>query len=629
MKGLFFVYIDKLEKYIKRNSVILRRIIFISIDLMILSLSSSLIFNNNIKFISIENIFLPLLGLIIYLLSGQYRDRSRYSVNMNIYISFIMNLIITFSYYIFSINFNSQPYYFKDLFLFMILITSLRLFFRVFVRDSYILILNFKSKVKSNIVIYGAGKAGSILYQSLRIDGKFNILAFIDDDNNLAGSTINRVQIQPRNFLSDSSVKIDGIFFAIPSIGHQQKKNILKSLQNYNIPIFIIPSLSDIESNKVSINKLRPIDVEDLLCRDPIYNDQTIVQKVIKGSIVCVTGAGGSIGSEICRQVLKFKPRLLIMIDHSELNLYQIDQELNSQEENKGLIKSVLASVSNQSQLENIFKSNKITLIFHAAAYKHVPLVEANPLSAIYNNIFSTEIICKLAFSYKVKKVILISTDKAVRPKNVMGATKRVAELIFQAYDEKSKQLVNTTNTTCFSMVRFGNVLGSSGSVVPLFRKQIDKGGPLTITHPDIIRYFMTINEAVELVLQTSALSDGGEVFLLDMGEPVEIKALAMQMIKLSGLSIKDKANPNGDIEINYTGLRRGEKLYEELLIDNNTMSTSNPLIYKANERFVSQNKLFSKIDELRDVISEGDKSKSFDILSQLVPEWQRQIDYD
>ena len=339
-----------------------------------------------------------------------------------------------------------------------------------------------------------------------------------------------------------------------------------------------------------------------------------IIDKEINDSTICVTGAGGSIGSELSEQIMNYKPQKLILIEWNEENLYIITEKLRHKGINKDVIVPILGNIQNYEFVLGIFQKYKIEYIFHAAAYKHVPIIEKNPIQGILNNILATNTLCKAAMNSRIKKFILISSDKAVRPINLMGGTKRVSEMIVQSYSLNNEK-------TCFSMVRFGNVLDSSGSVVPLFKKQIARGGPITITHPEMVRYFMTIKEASELVLHSASLSTGGEVFLLDMGKPIYIRELASQMVNLSGLTIKDVNNPNGDIEIKYIGIRPGEKLFEELLIDSDSIKTEHPLIYKANEKVFNQLFIENMLESLEESISKFDEEGSIKILKLLVPD--------
>ena len=395
------------------------------------------------------------------------------------------------------------------------------------------------------------------------------------------------------------------------------------------IPIFIVPSVEDIISKKITINSDKNLFVEDLLGREKVLPDPLLLSAGIKNKSILITGAGGSIGSELCRQIIKLNPSKIILLELSEIALYKIDKELKANIKNSTKIKGYLGDSCDKNLLRYIFKKNEINIIFHAAAYKHVPIVEMNPLIGLKNNVFSTKAICEISKEFNPSKVILISTDKAVRPTNIMGASKRLAELIVQVYAmENEEKISNNSSTTKFSMVRFGNVLNSSGSVVPIFKEQISNGGPITITHPEIIRYFMTIEEAAQLVIQAAKLALGGDLFVLDMGSPVKITELAEQMITLSGLELKNETNKNGDIEIVFTGLRPGEKLYEELLIDAECLKTSHPLIYRALEESIKPEKLWKKLDKLELAISNHDREKSIQILSDLIPQWECKINF-
>ena len=471
-------------------------------------------------------------------------------------------------------------------------------------------------KRQLRVAIYGAGEAGAQLAAALRLAGNHTIVSFLDDNPACWSRTINGVVIQPQ-VLSNLDDSIDQVLLAIPSLPRTERRRIVDDLRRRGIPVLQVPSVDDLTSGHANIDSLRPIAIEDLLGRDEVPADPQLLGSGIRNSVVCVTGAGGSIGSELCRQIMRLSPARLILFENSEPALYSIEQELRSRIPDGSRLDAVLGSATDSELLHRCFAHQAVDLVFHAAAYKHVPLVESNPLAGLANNVGSTFQVCRAALSTGVRQVVLISTDKAVRPTNVMGASKRLAELVVQAHAALGC-------STCFSMVRFGNVLGSSGSVVPLFRKQIAEGGPITLTHPEIIRYFMTIPEAATLVLQASVFAQGGDVFLLDMGEPVRIKALAEQMVRLSGLSLRDAANPDGDIEIVCTGLRPGEKLYEELLIDAKSQPTQHPLIFKARERSVPAQELWLKLDSLFAAIQRQDEDSALALLELLVPEWRR-----
>ena len=436
-----------------------------------------------------------------------------------------------------------------------------------------------------NVIIYGAGEAGRELLESLRHSYQYNVVAYIDDDPQLTGAYLHGKQIYAAHALPwlIEKLNVAQVILAMPSMSRGRKKQIMDSLSGISVKIKDLPSLRELADEIVTVSHIRPVDILDVLERETVEPVAELLQKNITGKNVLVTGAGGSIGSELCRQIIKNKPKCLVLYEQSEYALYTIDQELvnlkivDADYQHIEII-SIIGSVSNEKKLINIFEKNHIKTIYHAAAYKHVPIVESNPFEGTINNTKGTYHCARAAIQARVETFVLISTDKAVRPTNVMGASKRLAELVCQGLSQSNSQ-------TCFSMVRFGNVLGSSGSVVPLFTKQIEQGGPITITHPDITRYFMTIPEAASLVIQAGAMAFGGEVFVLDMGAPVKIVDLAKRMIRLTGCELKDDSNPNGDIELVFTGLRPGEKLYEELIIgEDNIEPTFHPLIMQAME---------------------------------------------
>ena len=432
-------------------------------------------------------------------------------------------------------------------------------------------------------VIYGAGSAGAQLVESLRKNHHYAPIAFIDDDKSKHGTFINFTKVHAfkdlKNLILKRNAKI--ILLAIPSLSASSKRDLLKKLSKYPIEVKLLPSLSSLVEGKVSIESIRHVEVQDILGRVPVAPKSKLLKKNIKDKNILITGAGGSIGSELCRQIINLKPKKIILFDHSEFNLYTIDHELNLLQLNNCEIIAILSDVTNMNMIESVISKNNIHTIYHAAAYKHVPMVEKNIVEGVFNNVVGTYNLALCANNYGVENMVLISTDKAVRPTNVMGASKRFSELILQALNSENSK-------TCFSMVRFGNVLDSAGSVVPLFRKQIKEGGPVTVTHPNVTRYFMSIPEAVQLVLQAGAMAKGGDVFVLDMGEPVKILDLAYRMIYLSGLSPVTSENSEGDIKIVFTGLRQGEKLYEELLIGNDVIQSQHPQIMQAKEASLS-----------------------------------------
>ncbi len=476
--------------------------------------------------------------------------------------------------------------------------------------------LNTQIKNKINVAIYGAGSAGVQLCLSLQTGPEYNPVVLFDDDETTWGSTIRGITIyRPRELAKTlRKYNVDQVLLAIPSASHIRRKQIIDLLEPLSVKIKTIPGIAEIVSGQVTINDIKEVDIEDLLGRDPIPADINLLQKNIYQKNVMVTGAGGSIGSEIARQTALLQPNCLILFDVSEFALYLIDKQLKTQYPNLQII-DVLGSITDASLVSRVLEQYKVNTIYHAAAYKHVPIVEFNPSAGVYNNAIGTKIVATAALEHNVDIMVLISTDKAVRPTNIMGASKRLAEIILQGIQTKSIH-------TIFTMVRFGNVLGSSGSVVPLFREQIKDGGPITVTHPDIIRYFMTISEAVQLVIQASTIATGGEVFVLDMGDPIKIATLATRMIHLSGLSVKDNTNPDGDIEIKYTGLRPGEKLYEELLIGNNPKKTMHPRIMQGNEEFLPYEETTMHIEMLIKTINVYDTSTIIKILNILVPDY-------
>ena len=429
------------------------------------------------------------------------------------------------------------------------------------------------------VIIYGAGRAGAELIESLRKSYDYAPVAFIDDDKSKQGTIINYTQVYSFKDLRKviKKRKAKALLLAIPSMSEVKKKELLKKLSKYPIEVKVLPSVSSIVNGEVSIESIKKVKVEDILGRHAVEPKQSLLKKNISGKSVMISGAGGSIGSELCRQILELSPKKVILFDHSEFNLYSIHHELSKSRKRAQII-PVLADVTDAKKVSKIIQEEKIHTIYHAAAYKHVPMVEMNAVEGVYNNVVGTYNMAIAAQENDVENLVLISTDKAVRPTNVMGASKRFSELILQGLHKKN------SSKTCFSMVRFGNVLDSAGSVVPLFRSQIQNGGPLTVTHRDVTRYFMSIPEAVQLVLQAGAMAKGGDVFVLDMGEPIRILDLAYRMVHLSGLTPIDEENPDGDIKIKVTGLRPGEKLHEELLIGDNVVQSNHPRIMQATE---------------------------------------------
>ncbi|MBT3612580.1 MAG: polysaccharide biosynthesis protein [Flavobacteriales bacterium] len=446
---------------------------------------------------------------------------------------------------------------------------------------------------RKQTIIYGAGNAGIQIVENLKKSTIYAPIAFIDDDKSRQGTILNSLEV----FAFDKIEKLIKIkkakvlLFAMPSATHKQRIQILKKLTKFPIEVRVLPSIDNIVNGVVSIDSIKHVEVSDILGRSPVAPKKKLLERNITGKNLLITGAGGSIGSELSRQIINLSPDKIILLDNSEFNLYRIHQELSLMLKSVK-IKPSLCTVTNYHQLKKIIKEHNINTIFHAAAYKHVPMVEMNIISGVYNNIIGTYNVARVADELKVDNMVLVSTDKAVRPTNVMGASKRFSELILQAFSVKS--------STCFSMVRFGNVLDSAGSVVPLFREQIKRGGPVTVTHRNISRYFMTITEAVQLVLQAGAMAKGGDVFVLDMGEPIKIIDLAYKMIHLSGLTPVDNENPDGDINIDFTGLRPGEKLFEELLIGNDVSQSEHPRIMQAKESKLRLEEVISCVETIK-----------------------------
>lgn len=452
---------------------------------------------------------------------------------------------------------------------------------------------------KTSVLIYGAGSSGRQLSTALSQGPEYHAVAFVDDDKGVQGHVIQGIRVYSPEEISElvTSKRIEKILLAMPSASRERRKEVLSKIDFLGVQVLTIPGMADVVEGRAKLEEFKDVGVEDLLGRDPVEPKPELMNADVAGKIVMVTGAGGSIGSELCRQIIRLKPAKLVLFELSEFGLYTIDKELNEYKLTHNLIVEVLpllGSVQRVNRIETVMKSFAIQTVYHAAAYKHVPLVEHNVVEGVRNNVFGTYYTARAAINANVETFVLISTDKAVRPTNIMGTTKRMAELVLQA-------LATTQNSTRFCMVRFGNVLGSSGSVVPLFRKQIKEGGPVTLTHPDITRYFMTIPEASQLVIQAGAMGKGGDVFVLDMGDSVKIYDLARKIIHLSGFTVKDSKSPGGDVEIKCTGLRPGEKLYEELLIGDNVSGTTHERIMTAQETmldWVQLETLLAKLDD-------------------------------
>lgn len=472
----------------------------------------------------------------------------------------------------------------------------------------------------SRLLIYGAGSAGVQIANAIATSHEFKLLGFVDDSQALQGLTINHVPVYAPAELPGlvKQLEITDLLLALPSITRARRNEILNELQPLPVHVRSLPGLTDVAHGRVALADIKDLDVEDLLGRDPVPPDRALLARNLKGKVVLVTGAAGSIGSELCRQILQERPARLILVEHSEFGLYSIHQELGHlcrriAEHGEAVeIAPLLANVRDYGRMLEICRAYQPHTIYHAAAYKHVPLVENNPAEGVANNVLGTFNTARAAIETGVSHFVLVSTDKAVRPTNVMGASKRLAEMVLQALSAAPAPSFGpgapaVSNLTRLAMVRFGNVLGSSGSVVPLFRRQIEAGGPITLTHADVTRYFMTIPEAAQLVLQAGAMAEGGEVYVLDMGQPVRIIDLARRMVKLSGFTVRDENRPDGDIAIEVTGLRPGEKLYEELLIGDNPVATLHPRILKAHEEFVPWEDFRGDLELLKQAVKSND----------------------
>lgn len=471
----------------------------------------------------------------------------------------------------------------------VLLVSSSRFFVRWWLSDVYLSLSgakHFEKRNQKNVVIYGAGGAGVQLAAALAHRSEFKPVAFIDDDASLHRQKVNGLRIYPLSSLSYliDRHKLTDVLLAIPSATRSRRSEIISLLEPYAVHVLSMPGLSDIAEGKVKVDSLQEIDISDLLSRDSVPPDTSLLSANNTGKAVMITGAGGSIGSELCRQIIQLRPKLIVLFEVCEYALYAIEKKLLNECKTKSIeIITILGSIQDAERVERVCTAFGVQTIYHAAAYKHVPMVEKNPCAAIWNNVFGTLNTAKAAINAQVETFVLISTDKAVRPTNTMGATKRLAEMVLQALSQNNGKKHNTR----FTMVRFGNVLDSSGSVVPLFKEQIAKGGPVTVTDSRVIRYFMTIPEAAQLVIQAGAMGLGGDVFVLDMGEPIRIVDLAKRMIHLSGLEVKDENHPQGEIEISFIGLRPGEKLYEELLIGDNVSDTAHKRIMRAEEQVI------------------------------------------
>ena len=594
------------------------------LSLFFLSLWITLSASLTILFIpSLEEAFslfiFPAFGVLIFYLTGIYRSVVRYiNIEGILIIIRVLGFLICIDlvlFYFFS-NLNALLAINQNLstlgLLFNWLLTVLLIVLSRIVANVFFV----EDRAESRAIIYGAGSAGIQLAVALNHSPEMKPICFIDKDLSLHNTFVGGLKVLSPDKLEKiiSKNKVDEVLIAMPSVSRASLQSLLKEIEQYAIKVRILPGVAELAQGKVSVSELKEVDISDLLGRVEVNPDLNLIEKNIKGKVVMVTGAGGSIGAEISRQIIVNEPLKLIILDVNEFSLYSIKQELLNKKSRVEII-SILGDVRDQGRLSQVCDSFKVQTIYHSAAYKHVPLVEENPFEAVSNNIFGTLNCALAAINNNVETFVLISTDKAVRPTNTMGATKRFAELILQSLTEENSKKLNTKIT----IVRFGNVLGSSGSAIPLFQRQIKEGGPLTVTDPKVIRYFMSISEAAELVIQAGALGEGGEVFVLDMGEPVRILELAERLIRLSGMEPKSKENPEGDIEIVFTGLRPGEKLYEELLIGDSVESTAHKQIFRAKEDFISKTELDNYLSLLQEAQSLSNHSKLRNIFKKTV----------
>ena len=563
------------------------------------------------------------LALPLFVMNGLYRAIFRYSglaALVAIFKAMGYYLVIYATVFTF-IGMNGVPRTLGIIqpILLLVLVVASRLIARFWLGDLYR--VQSRGLLLPKMLIYGAGNAGRQLAMAMASNHSMRVAGFLDDDDRLHGHILNGLPIyNPADLPSlVPSLDIKTVLLAIPSANRQRRLEIINSIQSAHVQVRTLPDLSEIAQGRVSLSDIRELDVDELLGRDPVNPNHLLLSRNIKDKVVLVTGAGGSIGSELCRQILAIGPKRLVMFEINEFALYALNEELSLRAQDaKVECLPVLGSVRDRERLEQVFSEHHPETVYHAAAYKHVPLVEHNPAEGVWNNTLGTLNTAQAAAQAQVSDFVLISTDKAVRPTNVMGASKRLAEMVLQALAAKG-------GGTRFSMVRFGNVLGSSGSVVPKFRQQIRDGGPITLTNPDITRYFMSIPEAAQLVIQAGAMAKGGEVFVLDMGQPVRIIDLAARMVELSGLSLCNAQNPDGDIEINIIGLRPGEKLYEELLIGDNPKPTQHPRIMQAQEDFLPWPILLQEIQVLIGTLQRQDALSLRVLLSRLVSGYQPQ----
>ncbi len=617
------------------QSLIPRRLFLLGLDALLLVLAfwgsfALRLLDNDPPQLELQLRLLPWavsIGLTVLLFSGWYRSLTRFSGSHSLYgllprsgLTVLLLLLVS------TLLGSPQPPR-SFWILFWLLFSFLEISSRIALRDLLRWTLESSdptSTIGRATLIYGGGSAGMQLLEALRHDPSFQLVAVLDDDPALWGRSLQRLPIHSPDNLRHLIERHDirQVLLAIPSAQRSRKRDLVRLLSDEGLKVLAMPSLAQLASGEMSVADLKPVSIDDLLGREPSVPDQALLAAAVAGRSVLVTGAGGSIGSELCRQILQLGPTRLVLLERNEYALYAISQQLEAQLERSGTqlpVVCALADIGDRCRLEVLLRQHRIQVLFHAAAYKHVPMVEANVCAGLANNLLGTRSALEAAINCGLERFVLISTDKAVRPTNAMGASKRSCELLVQ--DAASAIAVKGEGPIC-SMVRFGNVLGSSGSVVPRFRQQISEGGPVTVTHPEITRFFMTIPEAVQLVLQASGMAGGGEVFVLDMGEQVRIADLARQMILLSGCTVREPANPAGDVAIVYTGLRPGEKLYEELLISDNDVPTAHPLIRKAQEACLPHERLERLLSQMEAALEAWDDQAVLAILGQMVPEF-------
>ena len=618
--------LSKLSKKILNLPRFSKRIMVIFLDIVLCIFSTWLAFYLRLEELVTINISIILaieisifLAIPIFWLMGMYKTIFRFaglSITNKIFISSFIYLLFYFMVIgIYGIQGVPRSIGIIQPILLLLLIIGSRKIFKFF------LLNNFYSKKKSinnNILIYGAGSAGRQLLSSVENNLEMEVVGFLDDNPQFHRQSVQGQTVYNPNTLEKliKKKKVNTVLLALPSISRKRRNKIFEDLNKYKLKVKTLPSIQDIFDGKITVSDIKDLNIEDLLNREEVQPNLDLLLKNINSKVVMVTGSGGSIGSELSRQILKLNPKKLLLIDFNEFFMFKISEELKRIDKSIEII-PLLINIQNKSRLEEVFKTFSVNTIYHAAAYKHVPLVEENICESVKNNVFGTFEIAQLALKYNVSNFVLISSDKAVRSKNIMGATKRLAEICVQSlYDKLNKQ-------SKFAIVRFGNVLESSGSVIPKFKNQIKEGGPVTLTHPDVTRFFMTITEASQLVIQAGAMAEKCEVFVLDMGESIKIIDLVYKMIKLSGLTIKDDKNLDGDIEIKIIGLRPGEKLYEELLLGDNSQKTYHKKIQKAQDPFIPLDKLKTDLDNLLGLIEENKVEEVKSLLSNLVPSYQ------